>query len=233
MTVTQELVNPIESIPPEIVFIAGIILTGIVFIVGLYLGYKNDAHLPLKSTRVLTYIAVFSALGLVISIFKIPSLVFKEVKYAPLNCDMPKEEAEQREESAINAVNLSDYFNQNPLKLSMGQKQRVAVASALAMTPKIIVLDEPTTGQDPRSLKGIMDLMLKEYQNETNIIMVTHDMNLVDQVANRVIVMSNNSVIADGDTDTIFRSKEILEESNLKPPIRVQMLDIIEGYLKG
>ena len=81
MTMAQELVNPIESIPPDLVLIVGIVLTGIVFLVGLYLGYKNNAHLPLKSTRVLTYIAVFSALGLVISIFKIPFLLDTHIAF--------------------------------------------------------------------------------------------------------------------------------------------------------
>jgi hypothetical protein len=81
MTMAQELVNPIESIPPDLVFLAGAVLTIIVFLVGLYLGYRNNAHLPLKSTRVLTYIAVFSALGLVLSIFKIPFLLDTHIAF--------------------------------------------------------------------------------------------------------------------------------------------------------
>ncbi len=81
MTVAQDLVNPIESIPPDLVLFAGIILTVIVFAVGLFLGYKKNAHLPLKSVRVLTQIAVFSALGLVISIFKIPFLLDTHIAF--------------------------------------------------------------------------------------------------------------------------------------------------------
>jgi energy-coupling factor transport system ATP-binding protein len=157
--------------------------------------------------------------------------VLKEVKYAPENCKMPKQEAVNRATTAINAVGLEKYIHQNPLKLSMGQKQRVAVASALAMTPEIIVLDEPTTGQDPSSLKGIMNLMLREYQTKTNIIMVTHDMDLVDQVANRVLVMCESKVITEGETDEIFLNTEILKKSNLKSPVRVQMLSIINSCL--
>ncbi len=155
--------------------------------------------------------------------------VIDEVKYAPINCKVPKEEALLRSQDAINAVNLEQYTNHNPLKLSMGQKQRVAVASVLAMTPKLILLDEPTTGQDPTSLEGIMNLMKKEYQENTNIIMITHDMNLVDRVANRVLVLSNNKIIADGNTDVIFSNKNVLEKSNLKAPLRVQMLSILKN----
>lgn len=101
------------------------------------------------------------------------------------------------------------------------------------MTPEIIVLDEPTTGQDPSSLKGIMDLMKKEYQTKTNIVMVTHNMDLVDQVANRVLVMSNSKVIADGETESIFTNSEILNQSNLKAPIRIEMLSIINQFIQG
>jgi energy-coupling factor transport system ATP-binding protein len=154
--------------------------------------------------------------------------VIDEVKYAPIKCKVPKEEALLRSQNAINAVNLEEYTNNNPLKLSMGQKQRVAVASVLAMRPKLILLDEPTTGQDPTSLEGIMNLMKKEYQENTNIIMITHDMNLVDRVANRVLVLSNNKILADGNTDVIFSNANILEKSNLKAPLRVQMLSILK-----
>ncbi|MFW9991492.1 MAG: ABC transporter ATP-binding protein [Candidatus Odinarchaeota archaeon] len=161
------------------------------------------------------------------------STVLKEVKYGPINCGMDKEEAEIRAKEAIEAVKLGAYMDQNPLKLSMGQKQRVAVASSLAMSPEIIVLDEPTTGQDPISLQGIMDLMFKEYEKKVTIIMVTHDMNLVDKVANRVIVMSDRKVIDDGSTDAVFKKSDLLKKCNLEPPIRVQMQKIVEDYLKS
>ena len=114
----------------------------------------------------------------------------------------------------------------------MGQKQRVAVASALAMNPKIIVLDEPTTGQDPTSLKGIMDLMLQEYQNDVTIIMVTHDMNLVDSVANRTIVLSQGEILLDDSTDKVFRDSSVMRQANLEPPTRIRMLDIIDRITK-
>jgi energy-coupling factor transport system ATP-binding protein len=160
------------------------------------------------------------------------SSVLKEVMYAPVNCGMSKEEAKERAEKSINSVKLREYSSTNPLKLSMGQKQRVAVASALAMNPKIIVLDEPTTGQDPTSLKGIMDLMLQEYQNDVTIIMVTHDMNLVDSVANRTIVLSQGEILLDDSTDNVFRDKSVMRQANLSPPTRIRMLDIIDSITK-
>jgi energy-coupling factor transport system ATP-binding protein len=155
------------------------------------------------------------------------SSVLKEVIYAPLNCGMSKEEALDRANTAINSVNLGEFTSTNPLKLSMGQKQRVAVASSLAMKPKIIILDEPTTGQDPTSLKGIMDLMLQEYQNGATIVMVTHDMNLVDRMANRTIVIHEGRQLLDDTTDKVFMNTEVMSQANLEPPIRIQMLKVL------
>jgi len=157
------------------------------------------------------------------------SSVVKEVIYAPMNCGMSKEEANKRAETSINSVKLSEYASTNPLKLSMGQKQRVAVASALAMNPKIIVLDEPTTGQDPTSLKGIMELMHHEYQNDVTIIMVTHDMNLVDSIANRTIVLSRGEILLDDKTDKVFLDKTVMRKANLEPPTRIRMMNLIDS----
>jgi energy-coupling factor transport system ATP-binding protein len=160
------------------------------------------------------------------------SSVLNEVKYGPVNCGMDKVEALERAHEAIKSVKLDSYINQNPLKLSMGQKQRVAVASALAMAPEIIVLDEPTTGQDPTSLQGIMDLMRMEYEKQVTIVMVTHDMDLVDKAANRVIAMSENKVLADGKTDILFKDNDMLNRCNLMPPVRVQMLSVVESMME-
>jgi energy-coupling factor transporter ATP-binding protein EcfA2 len=160
------------------------------------------------------------------------SSVLKEVIYAPMNCGMSREEANERAEKSIESVKLGEYASTNPLKLSMGQKQRVAVASALAMNPKIIVLDEPTTGQDPTSLRGIMELMLQEYQNDVTIIMVTHNMNLVDSVANRTIVLSQGKILLDDHTDKVFLEQSIIEQANLEPPTRIRMMNIIDELIQ-
>lgn len=154
--------------------------------------------------------------------------VLKEVAYGALNCGLEKEIAFEKARNSIDQVKLSSYIEQDPLKLSMGQKQRVAVASALTMNPEVYVLDEPTTGQDPTSLKGIMDLMLNEYQSSNaTIILVTHDMDLVDSVANRVVAMNEGEIVGDDLTDNIFLSQKIMNKCNLQPPIRLKMLSML------
>ncbi|MFX1589482.1 MAG: ABC transporter ATP-binding protein, partial [Promethearchaeota archaeon] len=155
--------------------------------------------------------------------------VIKEVAYGARNCGMDKEEANEKARKSIKEVKLGKYTEGDPLKLSMGQKQRVAVASALTMNPEVYVLDEPTTGQDPTSLKGIMELMLNEYQeSNATIILVTHDMDLVDSVANRVLAMNKGKIIGDNVTDNIFLNQNLLDQCNLQPPIRLKMLSLIQ-----
>ncbi len=157
--------------------------------------------------------------------------VLKEVSYGAKNCGMLKEEAIKKAKESLKAVKLENYEENDPLKLSMGQKQRVAVASALTMNPEIFVLDEPTTGQDPTSLKGIMDLMLAQYEcSAATIILVTHDMDLVDSVANRVLAMNNGVIIRDDSTENIF-TDEILTKCNLESPVRTKMLQILKNTL--
>jgi energy-coupling factor transport system ATP-binding protein len=157
------------------------------------------------------------------------STVLKEVAYGAKTCGMAKKIALEKASESIKAVKLGEFIENDPLKLSMGQKQRVAVASALTMNPAVYVLDEPTTGQDPTSLKGIMDLMLAEYESSAaTIILVTHDMDLVDSVANRVLAMNEGTIIQDADTNDIF-TEEILKQCNLEPPVRMKMLNMLRS----
>jgi len=155
------------------------------------------------------------------------STVLKEVSYGAKNCGMKKLLAIEKAKESLNLVKLIDFVEKDPLKLSMGQKQRVAVASALTMNPEVYVLDEPTTGQDPTSLKGIMDLMLTEYQRSSaTIILVTHDMELVDSVANRVLAMNDGTIVLDDLTENVF-ANPLLSKCNLEPPIRIKMLQVL------
>ncbi|WP_455464652.1 ABC transporter ATP-binding protein [Candidatus Hodarchaeum mangrovi] len=155
------------------------------------------------------------------------STVLNEVSYGAKNCGMKKLLAIEKAKESLNLVNLNNFVEKDPLRLSMGQKQRVAVASALTMNPEVYVLDEPTTGQDPTSLKGIMDLMLMEYQRSSaTIVLVTHDMELVDSVANRVLAMNDGTIVLDDLTDNVF-ANPLLTKCNLEPPIRMKIQQIL------
>jgi len=148
-----------------------------------------------------------------------------EIAYGPRNIELPEDEVKARVEEAAGVVGLAEaYFREHPFFLSKGLRQRVAIASILALRPQVIIVDEPTTGQDAKQSLEIMDF-LKEL-NETlghTIIIITHDMPIVAQYARRVIVMGQGKIMADGPTAEVFTQAEVLEKTFLTPPQITQL----------
>jgi energy-coupling factor transport system ATP-binding protein len=156
--------------------------------------------------------------------------VEKEAAYGPKNLGIEKEELEKRVHDALQEVDLLKYKLCSPYHLSKGERQRVALASVLAMKTKIIILDEPTTGQDYREAEKIMKI-LKKLNNEGHIIIiVTHDMELTAGYAERVIVLSEGKIIADDNTKNIFSSRKLLEKAYLQPPQINSLAGLLANY---
>ncbi len=148
-----------------------------------------------------------------------------EIAYGPRNIQLPEEEIKERVEEAIQVVGLPDSYRQeHPFFLSKGLRQRVAIASILALRPQVIIVDEPTTGQDARQSLEIMDFLkrLNEELDHT-VIIITHDMPIVGQYARRVIAMGQGRVMADGPTAEVFTQADVLEQTFLKPPQITQL----------
>lgn len=144
--------------------------------------------------------------------------VREEIEFGPKNLGLPNEEIKKIVEEVSKKVGLYEYLNEPPISLGKGQRQRLAVASILAMRPSILVVDEPTTGQDWKECLAIMDL-LKELNNEgKTIIIVTHNMRLVSLYAKRTIVMLRGKIILDGPTEEVFTNVEELEKAFIRPP---------------
>jgi len=122
-------------------------------------------------------------------------------------------------------VGLPKYTHQeHPFFLSKGLRQRVAIASILALRPQVIIVDEPTTGQDVKQSLEIMNFLqeLNEEHGHT-IIIITHDMPIVGIYAKRVIAMAQARIMADGSTREVFTKAEILEKTFLAPPQITQL----------
>ncbi|HDD62555.1 MAG TPA: ATP-binding cassette domain-containing protein [Chloroflexi bacterium] len=148
-----------------------------------------------------------------------------EIAYGPRNIELPDEEVKERVEEAIAVVGLPKYTHQeHPFFLSKGLRQRVAIASILALRPQVIIVDEPTTGQDVKQSLEIMDFLqeLNEEHGHT-IIIITHDMPIVGIYAKRVIAMAQARIMADGLTREVFRLTEVLEKTFLAPPQITQL----------
>ena len=155
--------------------------------------------------------------------------VEEDVAFGPLNLGLPMEEVQDRVEQALVRVGMSGYEKTAPHHLSGGQKKRVAIAGILAMRPEIMVLDEPTAGLDPQ---GVVDLsiLLRELNDEgITIIISTHDVDLVPTYAEKVFVLVDGLLIAEGTPKEIFSKPEILEQANLKVPIVTELFQKLES----
>ncbi|HCQ89166.1 MAG TPA: energy-coupling factor transporter ATPase [Clostridium sp.] len=145
----------------------------------------------------------------------------KDIAFGPRNLGLNEEEITSRVKRAMNIVGLDyeTYKDKSPFELSGGQKRRVAIAGVVAMEPKVLILDEPTAGLDPKGrdeILGKIELLHREYN--MTIILVSHSMEDVAKVANRILVMEDGKCILDGPPNLIFREVETLERVGLAVP---------------
>lgn len=145
--------------------------------------------------------------------------VFEEVRFGLENLKIPEEEINRRVNSALEMMELSAYRNRHPQALSRGQRQRLAVASILALEPDLLVLDEPTTGQDRGHIHKFLDKIRELNRLGKTVILITHDMELAAEYAERVIVMKQGEILLDGPTAEVFSCPEELEAAGLLPPL--------------
>jgi energy-coupling factor transport system ATP-binding protein len=151
--------------------------------------------------------------------------VWSEIAYGPRNIGIPEDEVKERVEEAARVAGVEeDIFETHPYFLNKGLRQRVAIASILALRPHTIIVDEPTTGQDMRQSKEVMNFLrkLNEEENHT-IIIITHEMRIVADYAERTIVLGQGRLLMDDDTRTIFSRPEILQKTYVEPPQITQL----------
>lgn len=150
--------------------------------------------------------------------------VLKDVMFGPLNFGASKQEAEIQARAALEQVGISDELLQrSPFELSGGQMRRVAIAGILAMAPKILVLDEPTAGLDPKGQKEMMLLFQRLHRNGLTIVLVTHQMDDVARYADHVVVLHQGEVVATGNPESIFSDDALLERYELEKPVITQV----------
>ena len=145
----------------------------------------------------------------------------KDIEYGPRNLGLEQEEITRRVKSAMKMVGLDYelYRNKSPFDLSGGQKRRVAIAGVIAMEPKILILDEPTAGLDPKGRDDILEQIKKLHDEyKMTIILVSHSMEDVGKLAGRIIVMNNGKVALEGTPAKVFKEVDTLEGIGLAVP---------------
>jgi len=145
--------------------------------------------------------------------------VYEDVAFGPANQGLPPPDVEKRVADALATVGCSHLRDRPPYRLSGGEKRAVAIATVLAMIPDILVMDEPTAGLDARARRHCIGL-LKAFAHTR--IVATHDLDLALDVCERVIILHEGRVEADGAAQAIFRDTALLERCHLEPPLRMQ-----------
>jgi len=147
--------------------------------------------------------------------------VYDDVAFGPLNLGFPLEEVQLKVMSALEQVGLAHVKNKSPYRLSEGQKRSIAIATVLSMNPDILVMDEPTSNLDPKSRRNLINLL--QTFTHTKII-ATHDLDMVLDICERTIILNNGRIVADGKTIELFQNADLLEQSHLEQPLRLNRL---------
>ena len=155
--------------------------------------------------------------------------IYKDIAFGPKNLGLSEKEIEDRVYEAMDLVGLDRSLeDRSPFELSGGQKRRVAIAGVLAMSPDILILDEPTAGLDPHGRDEILGEIENLYRTKNmTIILVSHSMEDVARLANRVIVMHKSKVVMDGKTRDVFKETETLKSLGLGIP---QIMSFMKMY---
>jgi energy-coupling factor transport system ATP-binding protein len=146
--------------------------------------------------------------------------VFEDVAFGPRRQGIPAADVERRVVTALERASLppGEFASRHPLTLSAGEKRRAAVACILALDRPFLLLDEPTAGLDPGGRNRMLDLVVQERAQGRAVVVVTHDLDLADAVAERVVVLGAGRVLADGDARSVLGDAAALRRVGLEAP---------------
>ena len=142
--------------------------------------------------------------------------VYEDMMFAPLNYGLRREEAEQRVDAVLERLGLTELKHRYNHKISEGEKRMAAIATILAMEPAILLMDEPTTSLDPCNRRKVIRTIGTLPQT---ILIASHDLDMILDTCQRVILLSQGMIAADGPADVILRDRELLEKNQLELPL--------------
>ena len=155
--------------------------------------------------------------------------VYKDIAFGPKNMGLSDDEIKSRVYETAENIGISpEYMERSPFELSGGQKRRVAIAGVMAMKPKVLILDEPTAGLDPKGRDKILD-MIKSYREKTGstVLLVSHSMEDVAKIATKVLVMNDSRVEMYGTVDEVYSHSEELRKIGLNIPQVSKIFEIL------
>lgn len=204
--------------------------TTVKMINGLAKPTKGDVYISGKNTKEYTTAQIAKMAGYVFQnpddqIFN--NTVYKEIEYGLKRMGVPFEECKKRVERAAEITGMTQYLEHNPYDLPLSLRKFVTIASVIASDCQVMIFDEPTAGQDLEGLERLSDIICMLKNEGKALITITHDMEFVAENFERIIIMCNKKVIADGKADHILYCKEEMEQARLKQLCIVQMCNAI------
>lgn len=142
--------------------------------------------------------------------------VYQDVAFAPRNYGLPQEEVDRRVNNALSSVHIEHLRDKPVHALSGGEKKLVSIATILSMIPDIILMDEPSAALDPKNRRNLINI-LNEFDHMK--IITSHDLDFIWDTCNRILLMADGKIVADGTPDEILKNKELLEANGLELPL--------------
>ena len=155
--------------------------------------------------------------------------VIEDIEYGPKNLKLPEEEIKKRSAHVLEKMGIQHLKDRPPHRLSFGEKKKVSLATALVLKPELLILDEPTANLDLVSRRGLIDTINELSRAGTTVIVSTHDVEALPELANRIIVISQGTKLGEGKIRNILEDAALLEASGLEPPTIVDLF----GQLKA
>jgi cobalt/nickel transport system ATP-binding protein len=155
-----------------------------------------------------------------------------DVAFGPFNLDLPLDEVRKRVKDALKMVGMESERSRPIHHLSFGQRKRVAVASALAMNPKVLIMDEPTAGLDPEMVYRLYEIADEVNMTGSTVIISTHDIETAYSWADLFIVLFEGEVLAQGTPSEVFSMKDVLNKAGLSVPMIHGLNEFMNEYVK-
>jgi cobalt/nickel transport system ATP-binding protein len=154
--------------------------------------------------------------------------IWEDVIFGLTNIGLGKEEIVMRGKKALADVGLMGYEAREPYRLSIGEKKKAAIATALALDPEILILDEPTANLEPSAKKELVELLSKLHvEREMTIMASTHDIDMVPYIADRAYILDKGNILAEGGITEIFSNIRLLEACRLEPPTVAKLFSLL------
>lgn len=155
--------------------------------------------------------------------------VIEDIEYGPKNLRLPESDIKQRSEQVLSKIGIQHLKNRPPHRLSFGEKKKVSLATALVLKPELMILDEPTANLDLASRRGLIDMVNEMNREGTTVVVSTHDVEALPELADRIIVISKGSMLGEGETAKVLQDLKLLAAAGLEPPAIVKLFSELKA----